>query len=114
MSKNLAKIGEELKNKYSVQLENYIYICPDDRQFIEIGNKIKYLSIDNKNINPVIKSGIVVEKKLNNLILKSFNGKNKWCVSFTKYHIFCQFKSNDLINAINELLNKQEKNENKT
>jgi hypothetical protein len=109
MSKNLEKIGIQLKDKYSQYLENYLYICPDDRQFIEIGNSVKYISIYDKKEE--IKTGIVVDKNINSLLLKSFNGKNKWTISYSKFHIFCKFKQNDLIDAINDLLNKQEKNE---
>jgi hypothetical protein len=105
MSNKLNKIGEKIKNENS-QLKQYTYICPDDRKNIECGNIIKYIGIDNTT---KIKTGKVINISLNKLTLKSLNSNMTWNIKFANNHIFYKFCKDDLIDAINELLEKNEK-----
>lgn len=105
---NLFNIGEKIKKTYSKQLLEYSYICPDDRKYIEIGNLVKYININ--DIKQKIKTGIVINITLDNLTLKSVNSSMVWNIKLSKHHIFYKFVRDDLINAINELLEKNENN----
>lgn len=106
MDNKLSDIGEKIiqNNK---QLREYIYICPDDRKHIENGYIVKYIDI---NYPKKIKTGKVVNVTLDKLTLKSLNSNIVWTIKFANNHIFCKFRKDHLIDAINELLEKNEKN----
>jgi hypothetical protein len=109
MSNNkIFNIGDELKKTHSKQLNLFTYMCPDDRKYIEIGNLIKYINIH--DLRQKIKTGIVINITLDNLILKSVCSSTTWKIKLTDHHIFYKFRKDDLIDAINELLEKNEKN----
>lgn len=109
MSNNkLINIGNEIKKKHSDKLEDFTYICPDDRQYIQSGNIIKYINIH--DIKQKLKTGIVVNFNNNKILLKSVNSSLKWTIKMTDCHIFYRFKKDDLIDAINNLLEKNEIN----
>ena len=109
MSNNkLLNMGDEIKKTYSKQLNLFTYMCPDDRKYIEIGNLIKYINIHDSKKK--IKTGIVINITLDNLILKSVCSSITWKIKLTEHHIFYKFRKDDLIDAINELFEKNEKN----
>jgi hypothetical protein len=103
---NLIEIGENIK-KMNSKLDSYTYICPDDRKYIEIGNMIKYTNIYNTN---KLKTGIVLEISSNKIKLKSMNSNLIWTIKFTENHIYYKFKNDDIIDALNDLFEKNEKN----
>jgi hypothetical protein len=106
MINNLNKICENIKNK-NPQLKDYTYICPDDRKYIECGNIIKYVNINNIS---KVKTGKILQISLDKVLLKSLNSSITWTIKFTNNHIFYKFIKDDLIDAINELMKKNEKN----
>jgi hypothetical protein len=106
MSNKLIDIIEKIK-KENKQLNEYIYICPDDRKHIETGNIVKYIDINNLK---KIKTGKVIKITLDKLTLKSLNSNIVWTIKFANNHIFYKFYKDHLIDAINELLEKNEKN----
>ena len=108
MSNNkLLNIGEKFKKTYEKQLKIFTYICPDDRKYIEIGNLIKYINIYDSTKK--LKTGIVKNISLDTIILKAVNSSITWKIKMTEHHIFYKFIKDDLIDAINELLEKNEK-----
>ena len=100
------EIGENIK-KENNQLKDYTYVCPDDRKYIEVGNLVKYTNINNSN---KIKTGKVINISLDKLSLKSLNSSLIWTIKFANNHIFYKFYKDNLVDAINELLEKNEKN----
>lgn len=106
MSNKLNKIGEIIKLE-NAQLKDYTYICPDDRKYIEYGNIIKYVNINNTK---KVKTGKVINISLDKIRLKSLNSSITWIIKFANNHIFYKFNKDDLIDAINDLLKKNEKN----
>jgi hypothetical protein len=108
MSNNkLLNIGEKFKKTYEKQLKIFTYICPDDRKYIEIGNLIKYINIYDSTKK--LKTGIVKNISLDTIILKAVNSSITWKIKMIEHHIFYKFIKDDLIDAINELLEKNEK-----
>jgi hypothetical protein len=108
MSNNkLLNIGDKLKKTYEKQLKIFTYICPDDRKYIEIGNLIKYINIYDSAQK--LKTGIVKNISLDTIMLKAVNSSITWKIKMTEHHIFYKFIKDDLIDAINELLEKNEK-----
>jgi hypothetical protein len=108
MDNKLLIMGDEIKKKYSTKLQDFTYICPDDRQYMESGNLIKY--INRTDPKQKLKSGIVINISINNLLLKSVNSSLTWTVKMTDCHIFYKFKRDNLIDAINDLFEKNENN----
>lgn len=103
----LLNIINKLKKEYK-QLKEFEYICPDDRKYIQKGNLIKYVNI--KKLNKP-KTGIIINVTTNKIFLKSTNSNISWSINFVDNLIFYKFEKDYLIDAINELI---EKNENKT
>jgi|LakMenEpi03Aug12_release.lakeMendotaPanAssembly.Ray.scaffolds.fasta_scaffold1209358_2 hypothetical protein len=101
----IKKIINELKKDY-MQLNEYNYIFPDDRKYIQIGNLIKYINI--KKIGKP-KTGIVINMDLNYVFLKSLNSNLTWSIKFAENFIFYKFDKDYLIDAVNELIEKNEK-----
>ena len=101
-------MGEELKKLYSKQLAEYTYICPDDRKYIEIGNIIKYIGIS--DTKKKLKTGYVINMTLDTITLKSLNSSMTWKIKVVEHHIFYKFIRDDLMDAINDLFEKNEKN----
>lgn len=108
LNNKLLNIGEEIKKKHSKNLQDFTYICPDDRQYIEYGNLIKYINIHDSKQK--IKTGTVMNITNNKILLKSLNSALTWTIKMTDYHIFYKFKKDNLIDAINELFEKNEIN----
>lgn len=105
MSNKFNKISENIKKEHP-QLNEFTYICPDDRKYIECGNIIKYLNINNTK---KVKTGKIINITLDKLTLKSLNSSIIWTIKFTNNHIFYKFNTDGILDAINELLEKNEK-----
>lgn len=103
---NLLNIIKNLKKEYQ-QLKEFEYIYPDDRKYIQKGNYIKYVNI--KKLNKP-KTGIITNVTINKIFLKSTNSNITWSINFVDNYIFYKFDKDYLVDAINELI---EKNENK-
>jgi len=99
-------MGEEIKKNHAKKLLDFTYICPDDRHYIVSGNIIKYINIHDSKEK--IKTGIVMNLTNNKILLKSLNSSLTWTIKMTDCHIFYKFIKNDLIDAINDLLEKNE------
>jgi hypothetical protein len=111
MSNNkLLNIGDELKKRYSKELNLFTYMCPDDRKYIEIGKLIKYINI--YDLKKKIKTGIIVSISLDKLILKSVNSTTVWGIKLTEHHLFYKLYKDDLMDVIHGILEKNEKNNN--
>jgi hypothetical protein len=108
MSNKLLIIGEKIKNVNIDKLRDFTYICPDDRQYIVPGNIIKYVKLSDPKQK--IKTGLVVNLTCDKILLKALNSSLTWTIKMTEYHIFYKFVKDDLMDAIQNLL---EKNENK-
>ena len=108
INNKLLNIGEEIKKNNTTKLQDFTYICPDDRHYIQPGNIIKYTNI--RDSKKKIKTGIVKDFTNNKILLKSLNSSLTWTIKMTDCHIFCKFVKNDLIDAINDLLEKNEIN----
>jgi hypothetical protein len=104
MSDKLLNIANLIKSKYSAKLKDFTYICPDDRKFIESGNSIKYININDPKQK--LKSGTVVNLTKNQILLKSLNSSITWTIKMTECHIFYKFHKDNLIDAINDLFEK--------
>lgn len=107
LNNKLLNIADEIKKTNDKQLNLFTYMGPDDRKYIEIGNLIKYVNV--YDLKRKIKTGIVINVSLDNLILKSVNSSITWKIKVTEHHIFYKFRKDNLIDAINELLEKNEK-----
>lgn len=101
----LIQIINNLKKEY-MQLTDFNYIYPDDRKYIQKGNIIKYINI--KKLNKP-KTGIVLDISINKILLKSVNSNITWSIKFIDNYIFYKFETDYLIDAINELIEKNEK-----
>jgi hypothetical protein len=108
LNNKLLSVGDEIKKTHGKKLQDFTYICPDDRQYIESGNLIKYINI--RDLKQKIKTGIVINFTNNKILLKSLNSAIQWTIKMTDCHIFYKFKKDDLIDAINDLLEKNEIN----
>jgi len=97
-------ISKKIFQKYPKKLNDFTYICPDDRQYIKIGNLIKYVYILDQSY--ILKSGIVINSTIDKLFLKSPNSSLTKIIKFTDCHIFYKFNKNDFINTINDFLQK--------
>jgi hypothetical protein len=100
----MENIGNKIIMNNSKKLKNYTYICPDDRKYIKSNDLIKYVNIYDKTQK--VKSGIVVTISLDKLILKSINSHLSWNIKLNDHHIFYKFKNDNLMDAINDLLEK--------
>jgi hypothetical protein len=100
MTNKLINTINQIKKKYINKLDDWTYIYPDDRQYIETGNLIKYIDIDTKQ---KLKSGVVLKITNNKIFLKSTNSSLTWSINFTNYHIFYKFKNNSLFDTLHGL-----------
>ena len=80
-------------------INDFSYIQPNERYLLNVGNKVKYINVDNPKQK--IKTGIIVEKTLDGLTLRTCNSNVKWKILFVDNHIYYK----NLINNINMLLN---------
>ena len=105
MTTFLTTITNKIKNE-NLQLKKYTLILPDDRKCIQIGGTIKYVNINNIQ---KIKTGKIIDVTNDILMLKSLNSNAKWIIKFVENYIFYKFNNDNLIDAINELFEKNEK-----
>ena len=94
-------IGEQIKKLYNKKLLDFTYICPDDRQHMEVNNILKYVNISDPTKK--LKSGYITKITTDKIYLKSLNSHMCWNISTSKNHLFYKFKINGLLDTINEL-----------
>ena len=91
MYKNIIEKYNEIQAKFS-ELEFYNKMIPENKKFLTNGDIIKYISFNDEKQK--IKSGFVLRKLDNKLLLKSFDKNNfTWYISLKNNYIF--YKSNN-------------------
>jgi len=91
MNKNIIEKYEEIKGKFP-ELEFYNSMIPENKKFISEGDIIKYINFNDKEYK--IKSGFIIRKLDNKLLLKSFYKNNfTWYILLKNNYIF--YKSNN-------------------
>lgn len=91
MNKNIIEKYNEIQTKFP-ELEFYNKMIPENKKFLTNGDIIKYISFNDEKQK--IKSGFVLRKLDNKLLLKSFDKNNfTWYISLKNNYIF--YKSNN-------------------
>lgn len=92
MYKNIIQKYNEIQEKFS-ELEFYNPMIPENKKFISNGDIIKYINFNDKEQK--IKSGFILCKFDNKLLLKSFDKNNfTWYISLKNNYIFYKSKNN--------------------
>ena len=91
MYKNIIEKYNEIQAKFP-ELEFYNKMIPENKKFLTNGDIIKYISFNDEKQK--IKSGFVLRKLDNKLLLKSFDKSNfTWYILLKNNYIF--YKSNN-------------------
>lgn len=91
MNKNIIEKYNEIQEKF-LELEFYNKMIPENKKFLSKGDIIKYIGFNDEKQK--IKSGFVLRKLDNKLLLKSFDKNNfTWYISLKNNYIF--YKSNN-------------------
>ena len=92
MYKNIIQKYNEIQEKFS-ELEFYNPMIPENKKFLSNGDIIKYINFNDKEQK--IKSGFILCKLDNKLLLKSFDKSNfTWYISLKNNYIFYKSKNN--------------------
>lgn len=107
MNNNLENTYETLFLKYKSELDGYKYVLPSTRYLLKPGYMIKYIKINDKNVEQKILFGFIISVSVNEVVMKSVGtgpiGKKGfiWKIKINNNYIFVK---NPYTNKLRELL----------
>jgi hypothetical protein len=105
MNNNLEYTYKTLLNKYNSELDGYKYVLPTTRYLLKPGYMIKYIKINDKNIEQKILFGFIISVSVNEVVMKSVGSTSKkgfiWKIKINNNYIFVK---NPYTNKLRELL----------
>lgn len=107
MNNNLENTYETLFLKYKSELDGYKYVLPSTRYLLKPGYMIKYIKINDKNVEQKILFGFIISASVNEVVMKSVGtgpiGKKGfiWKIKINNNYIFVK---NPYTNKLRELL----------
>jgi hypothetical protein len=107
MNNNLENTYKTLLLKYKSELDEYKYVLPSTRYLLKPGYMIKYIKINDKNVEKKILFGFIISVSVNEVVMKSAGtgpiGKRGfiWKVKINNNYIFVK---NPYTNKLRELL----------
>jgi hypothetical protein len=107
MNNNLENTYKTLFLKYKSELDGYKYVLPSTRYLLKPGYMIKYIKINDKNVEQKILFGFIISVSVNEVVMKSVGtgpiGKKGfiWKIKINNNYIFVK---NPYTNKLRELL----------
>lgn len=108
MNNNLENTYKTLLLKYKSDLDEYKYVLPSTRYLLKPGYMIKYIKINDKNLEQKILFGFIISTTINEIVIKSItestSGGKKgfiWKIKINNNYIFVK---NPYTNKLRELL----------